>query len=150
MNSTHFLREGRSRAILTWKPGHFPSPSIWHPLVRYLSRLRSAGMWIFWEMTSGSSACSILRGSTLGTCSCQSTETFQQFAVFLHEGGHRIFRSCSVLLVRLRSTGNWILFSFFLYVWFDSGYVWICWEMTSGNCLRMTLGFLPASDYGAF
>ena len=56
---------------------------------------------------------------------------------FTCESGHPILRSsCPVLLVRSRSTGNWI--------WFDSGSVWIYWEMTSGNCLRDTLGFVPA------
>ena len=41
-----------------------------------------------------------------------------------------------MLLVRLRSTGNWILF--------DRGMMWIYSEMTSGKCLRITLGFVPA------
>ena len=41
-----------------------------------------------------------------------------------------------MLLDRLRSTGNSNLF--------DSGFVWIHGEMTSGKCLRITLGFVPA------
>ena len=41
-----------------------------------------------------------------------------------------------MLLVRLRSTGNWI--------WFDSGYVWIYWDKASGKCLRITRVFVPA------
>ena len=76
---------------------------------------------------------SLTRKAECDTYSCQSRENFGKLAVFLREGGHGILNSLFFVVVRLRSTGNWIRLV-------CSGHMWIYWEMTSGNCLRFCAG----------